>query len=126
MATTTLDVYVTGEGTFSFSLSSDSAPDLSDVVTVGGTAASKAHSMAAEINAKYSEHNISASVEIDEDGDEFVRMYQNQGYNIQIDDFVTAGTTGLDFNGDGVTEVTGSVNKTAAIAGGPDHRRCAR
>ncbi len=117
-ATTTLDVYVTGEGTFSFSLSSDSAPDLSDVVTVGGTAASKAHSMAAEINAKYSEHNISASVEIDEDGDEFVRMYQNQGYNIQIDDFVTAGTTGLDFNGDGVTEVTGSVNKTAAIAGG--------
>ena len=45
-------------------------------------------------------------------------MYQNQGYNIQIDDFVTAGTTGLDFNGDGVTEVTGSVNKTAAIAGG--------
>lgn len=117
-ATTTLDVYVTGEGTFSFSLSSDSAPDLSDVVTVGGTAASKAHSMAAEVNAKYSEHNISASVEIDEDGNEFVRMYQNQGYNIQIDDFLTAGTTGLDFNGDGVTEVTGSVNKTAAIAGG--------
>ena len=117
-ATTTLDVYVTGEGTFSFSLSSDSAPDLSDVVTVGGTAASKARSMAAEINAKYSEHNISASVEIDDDGNDFVRMYQNQGYNIQIDDFVTAGTTGLDFNGDGVTEVTGSVNKTAAIAGG--------
>lgn len=117
-ATTTLDVYVTGEGTFSFSLSSDSAPDLSDVVTVGGTAASKARSMAAEINAKYSEHNISASVEIDDDGNDFVRMYQNQGYNIQIDDFVTAGTTGLDFYGDGVTEVTGSVNKTAAIAGG--------
>ena len=67
--------------------------------------------MAAEINAKYSEHNISASVEIDDDGNDFVRMYQNQGYNIQIDDFVTAGTTGLDFNGDGVTEVTGSVNK---------------
>lgn len=117
-ATTTLAVYVTGEGSFSFSLSSDSAPDLSDVVTVGGTAASKAHSMAAEINAKYSEHNISASVEIDDDGNEFVRMYQNQGYNIQIDDFVTAGTTGLDFNGNGTTEVTGALGKTAAIAGG--------
>ena len=36
-ATTTLDVYVTGEGSFSFSISSDSAADLSDVVTVGGT-----------------------------------------------------------------------------------------
>ena len=73
-ATTTLDVYVTGEGSFSFSISSDSAADLSDVVTVGGTAASKARSMAAEVNAKYSEHNISASVEEDDDGNEFVRL----------------------------------------------------
>ena len=117
-ATTTLDVYIVGEGSFSYSLSSDSAQDLSDVITVGGTAASKAHSMAAEINAKYSDHNISASVEVDEDGTEFVRMHQNQGYNIHIDDFVTAGTTGLDFNGNGDTEVTGAAGATAAVIGG--------
>ena len=54
-ATTTFDVYVTGEGTFSYTLSSDSAPDLADVITVGGTAASKARTMVTEINAKYSE-----------------------------------------------------------------------
>ena len=118
-ATTTLDAYVTGEGSFSFSLSSDSVSgDLSDVVTVGGTAASKAHSMAAGINAKYSDHNISATVEIDDNGDEFVRMFQNQGFDIQIDDFVTAGTTGLDLAGNGTTELTGAYNATAAIAGG--------
>ena len=40
-ATNTTDVYISGEGTFSFTLSSDSAPDLEDVVTVGGTSASK-------------------------------------------------------------------------------------
>ena len=117
-ATTTLDVYIVGEGSFSYSLSSDSAGDLSDVITVGGTAASKAHSMAAEINAKYSDHNISASVEVDEDGTEFVRMHQNQGYNIHIDDFVTAGTSGLDFNGNGNKEITGAAGATAAVIGG--------
>jgi flagellin len=117
-ATTTLDAYVTGEGSFSFSLSSDSAGNLIDTVTVGGTAASKAHSMASGINAKFADHNISATVEIDDNGDEFVRLYQDQGYNIQIDDFVTAGTTGLDLSGNGTTELTGAYNATAAIAGG--------
>ena len=45
-------------------------------------------------------------------------MIQDQGFDIQIDNFVTAGTTALDFGGDGVNEVTGAAGKTAAIAGG--------
>ena len=117
-ATNTTDVYITGEGTFSFKLSSDSAPDLEDVVTVGGTSASKVRTMVSEINARFSEHNVSATTQVDDDGNEFVRMVQDQGFNIQIDDFVTAGTTALDFGGDGVSEVTGAAGKTAAIAGG--------
>ncbi|MDB3998285.1 flagellin [Litorivicinus sp.] len=117
-ATTTLDAYVTGEGTFSYTLSSDSAPGLADVITVGGTAASKARTMVSEINARYSEHNVSASIQVDSSGNEFVRMYQDQGFNIRVDNFVTAGTTGLDFDGDGIAEVTGGTGKTAAVAGG--------
>ena len=117
-ATTDLDVYVTGEGSFSFNISSSSSPDLSDVVTVGGTVGSKAQALAAEVNAKFADHNISATVEVDDEGREFVRLNQSQGYDIRIDDFITAGTTGLDFNGNGTTEVTGSYGKTAAIAGG--------
>ena len=117
-ATNTTDVYISGEGTFSFTLSSDSAPDLEDVVTVGGTSASKVRTMVSEINARYSEHNVSATTQVDDDGNEFVRMIQDQGFDIQIDNFVTAGTTALDFGGDGVNEVTGAAGKTAAIAGG--------
>ena len=117
-ATNTTDVYITGEGTFSFTLSSDSASDLEDVVTVGGTSASKVRTMVSEINARYSEHNVSATTQVDDDGNEFVRMIQDQGFDIQIDDFVTAGTTALDFGGNGVNEVTGAAGKTAAIAGG--------
>ncbi len=117
-ATNTTDVYITGEGTFSFTLSSDSASDLEDVVTVGGTSASKVRTMVSEINARYSEHNVSATTQVDDDGNEFVRMIQDQGFDIQIDNFVTAGTTALDFGGNGVNEVTGAAGKTAAIAGG--------
>ena len=74
--------------------------------------------MVSEINARYSEHNVSATTQVDDDGNEFVRMIQDQGFDIQIDNFVTAGTTALDFGGDGVNEVTGAAGKTATIAGG--------
>ena len=110
-------MFISLGGNISFTLSSDSAPDLEDVVTVGGTSASRVRTMVSEINARYSEHNVSATTQVDDDGNEFVRMIQDQGFDIQIDNFVTAGTTALDFGGDGVNEVTGAAGKTAAIAG---------
>ena len=42
---------------------------LEDVITVGATAGSQAASLAAEVNRGYSEHNISATIEVDDDGD---------------------------------------------------------
>ena len=63
------------------------------------------------------EHNVSATTQVDDDGNEFVRMIQDQGFDIQIDNFVTAGTAPILVatvrNG-----VTSAAGKTAAIAGG--------
>ena len=73
--------------------------------------------MAAEINAKYRSTIFQRRSRSMRTGMSLFGCIE-PGLQYQIDDFVTAGTTGLDFNGDGVTEVTGSVNKTAAIAGG--------
>lgn len=117
-AVTSVDVYIDGTGSFSFDLSSSSTPDIIDNVLVGATAGSQARTMAAEINAGYSEHNISAEVIEDENGVEFVRMYQDQGYDLKINDFVTTGTNTLDFTGDGESLLTGAFGSTAAIVGG--------
>jgi len=117
-ASTTLDLYIDGTGAFSFELSSSSSADLSDIITVGATAASQASTFAAEVNAGYAQHNISAEMLIDEDGEEFVRLYQDQGYDIRMNDYVTTGTSTLDLTGDGTIELTGSYGSTAAVIGG--------
>lgn len=117
-ATTTLDVYVDGTGAFSFDISSSATPELQDTVTVGATAASQASTMAAEINAGYASHGISAEMIIDDGGEEFVRLYQDQGYDIRFNDFITTGSSSLDLSGDGEIELTGAYGATAAIAGG--------
>ena len=82
-AVTKSNVYIDGYGSFSFKISSSSAPDIEDVITVGATAGSQAASLAAEVNRGYSEHNISATIEVDDDGVEYVKMVQDDGYDIQ-------------------------------------------
>lgn len=117
-AVTESNVYIEGAGSFSFKISSSSTPDIQDVITVGATAGSQAATLAAEINRGYSEHNISATLEVDEDGVEYVKMVQDDGYDIMVEDYVTTGTSTLDFDSDGTPEVTGAYGKTAAVIGG--------
>ena len=117
-ATTTSNLYIDGYGSFSFKISSSSTADIQDVITVGATAGSQAASLAAEVNRGYSEHNISATIEIDDNGVEFVRLVQDDGYDIMIEDYVTTGDSALDFDEDGVAELTGAFGKTAAVIGG--------
>jgi flagellin len=117
-ATTSSDVYVGGYGSFSFKISSSSTPDIQDVITVGATAGSQAAALAAEINRGYSEHNISATLEVDANGIEYVKMVQDDGYDIRIQDYVTTGDSTIDFDSDGEPELTGAYGKTAAVVGG--------
>ena len=117
-ASTVSDVYIDGYGSFSFKISSSSTPDIQDVITVGATAGSQAASLAAEINRGYSEHNISATLQVDDNGVEFVRMVQDDGYDVMIEDYVTTGDSALDFDKDGIAELTGSYGMTASVIGG--------
>ena len=117
-ARTESDVYIGGHGTFSFKISSSATPDIQDVITVGATAGSQAATLAAEINSAYSEHNISATIEVDDNGVEYVKMVQDDGYDIMVEDYVTTGDSTIDFGGDGVYEMTGAFGETAAIIGG--------
>jgi len=117
-AYTESNVYIDGTGSFSFKISSSSTPDIEDTITVGATAGSQAASLAAEINRGYSEHNISATIEVDDDGVEYVKMVQDDGYDIRVQGYVTSGDSSLDFNEDGSAELTGAYGKTAAVIGG--------
>ena len=117
-AVTESNVYIDGLGSFSFKLSSSSTPDIQDVITVGATAGSQAASLAAEINRGYSEHNISATLEVDDNGVEYVKMVQDDGYDIMIEDYVTTGDSSIDFDQDGIAELTGAYGQTAAVVGG--------
>jgi flagellin len=117
-ASTALSVHLTGDGSFSFSVSTSLDPSSSFLVAVGSTVPSKTQALADEINANSAQHQLSASVETDGSGNEYVRIVQPQGYDIRIDSFVTGGTTGLDFDGDGAADVDGTGSKSAAIAGG--------
>ena len=117
-ARTEVDVYIGGSGSFTFKISSSATPDIQDVITVGATAGSQAAAMAAEVNSAYSEHNISATIEVDDDGTEFVRLLQDDGYDIRVEDYVTTGDSTVDFGGDGSNELTGAYGETATIIGG--------
>ena len=117
-ASTALSVYLTGDGSLSFSVSTSLDPSSSFLVAVGSTVPSKTQALADEINANSAQHQLSASVETDGSGNEYVRIVQPEGYDIRIDSFVTGGTTGLDFDGDGAADVDGTGSKSAAIAGG--------
>ena len=117
-AVTRSNVYIDGYGSFSFKLSSSSTADIQDVITVGATAGSQAAALAAEVNRGFSEHNISASIKVDDNGVEYVEMLQDDGYDIMIEDYVTTGDSTLDFDMDGEAELTGAYGKTAAVVGG--------
>jgi len=117
-ASTALSVYLTGDGSFSFSVSTSLDPSSSFLIAVGSTVPSKTQALADEINANSAQHRLSASVETDGSGNEYVRIVQPEGYDVRIDSFVTGGTTGLDFDGDGAADVDGTASKSAAIAGG--------
>jgi flagellin len=117
-AITESNLYIDGYGTFTFKISSSSTPDIQDVITVGATAGSQAAALAAEVNRGYSEHNISATIEVDDNGVEYVKLVQDDGYDIMIEDYVTTGDSALDFDMDGAAELTGAYGKTAAVVGG--------
>ena len=117
-AVTKSNVYIDGVGSFSFKISSSSTPDIEDTVTVGATAGSQAASLAAEINRGYPEHNISATLQVDDNGNEYVQMVQKNGYDIRIQSFVTTGDSTLDFDEDSVAELTGAYGYTSTVVGG--------
>ena len=117
-AITENNIYIGGAGSFSFKISSSATPDIQDVVTVGATAGSQAATLAAQINSGYSEHNISAELMVDDDGVEYVKMTQDNGYDVMVEQFVTTGSSTIDFSGDGNPELTGAYGETAAIIGG--------
>ena len=58
------------------------------------------------------------AIEVDDDGVEYVKMVQDDGYDIKIQDYVTTGNSSLDFDEDGLDELTGGYGRTATIVGG--------
>ncbi len=118
-ATNVVDLYISSTaGSFTFNLSSSSSPDIVDQVSVGSQGI-KAHTLAAEVNAKYADHNIRAEVLEDDNGDLFVRMTQEGGYDINIDAYSPSdsGLT-LDIGGKGLLVLDGQTGKKAVAIGG--------
>mgnify|MGYP000326477230 CR=1 FL=1 len=116
----TVAVYVedpTSSG-FSFNLSSSSSPDIVDKIEVGSSG-DKTQILAAEVNARFADHNIRAEVKTDSNGTSYVEMTQTQGYDINIDGYsVNDSSTTLDFGGKGVLVLDGEEGKRALSLGG--------
>lgn len=123
-ATTTIDVYVednTSLGDFSLKLSNGNSPDYQQEISVTAGAGSKVQSFVAQINAGFPNHNISATVETDSNGVEFVRMVQANGYDIVVDEYTTtpgANSVSLDFGGDDELVLTGASGFGKTVIGG--------
>jgi flagellin len=116
----TVDVYVEDptSGGFSFKLSSSSSPDIVDEIDVGSSG-DKTQILAAEVNARFADHNIRAEVKTDSSGTSYVEMTQTQGYDINIDGYsVNDPSTTLDFGGKGVLVLNGEEGKRALALGG--------
>ena len=124
IATTTIDVYVedvTTLGDFSLKLSNGNTPDYEQEITVSAGGGSKVQAFVAQINAGYPNHNISATVEVDDNGVAFVRMVQNDGYDIVVDEFETtpgSDSVNLDFGGRDELVLTGLSGAGKAVIGG--------
>ncbi len=123
-ATTTIDVYFTGDdadsAAFTFELSNSANPDLTTTVSVGSGTSNREEAMAASINAGYSSHNISATVLTDGSGNKYVQMYQANGYDIIVDEY-TAGSTDMKLNFGGYVDefvLDGTAGASAIVVGG--------
>ena len=116
----TVAVYIEDStaGGFKFNLSSSSSPDIVDEIEVGSSG-DKNQILAAEVNARFSDHNITATVKTDSNGTNYVELTQTQGYDINIDAYAAVGgSTKLDIGGKGVLMLDGTDGKKALALGG--------
>ena len=120
-ALNTIDLYVEGStGTFSFELSSSSSDDLVDTISVGPDG-NYVNALAAEVNARFPDHNIQATIETDVNGTNFVRLTQTNGYDININKFSSTETSStedvtLDLGGTG-NLVLNNTNRAVSLGG---------
>jgi flagellin len=122
-ATTTVNVYVENaenQGDFSFKLSNSSNDSYEQIVEVTSGAASKVRALASQINTGYPNHNISATVKTDSSGNEYVELFQSNGYDIVVDEYATTPDAAihLDFGGQDELVLTGDPGAGNVIIGG--------
>jgi flagellin len=122
-ATTTANIYVedvANTGEFSFKISNSSNPDFEQEIRVTSGSASKSAALASQINTGYPNHNITASVLTDDDGNEYVQLFQANGYDIIIDEYATTpgAAINLDFGGTDELVLTGASGAGKVILGG--------
>ena len=122
-ATTTTNIYVedvANTGEFSFKISNSSNPDFEQEISVTSGSASKSAALASQINTGYPNHNITASVLTDDDGNEYVQLFQANGYDIIIDEYATTpgAAINLDFGGSDELVLTGDSGAGKVVIGG--------
>jgi len=122
-ATTTIDVYVENaenQGDFSFKLSNSSNDSYEQTVEVTSGAASKVRALASQINTGYANHNISATVKTDDSGNEYVQLFQSNGYDIILDEYATTPDAAihLDMGGQDELVLTGDSGAGKVVIGG--------
>lgn len=122
-ATTTTNIYVENaqnQGDFSFKISNSSNATYEQSISVTAGAASKVQALASQINTGYSNHNISASVKTDAVGNEYVELFQANGYDIIIDEYTTTpgAAIHLDLGGQDELVLTGDSGKGKVVLGG--------
>jgi len=122
-ATTTIDVYVENaenQGDFSFKLSNSSNDSYEQTIEVTSGAASKVRALASQINTGYANHNISATVKTDDSGNEYVQLFQSNGYDIILDEYATTPDAAihLDMGGQDELVLTGDSGAGKVVIGG--------
>ena len=122
-ATTTTNIYVedvANTGEFSFKISNSSNPDFEQEISVTSGSASKSAALASQINTGYPNHNITASVLTDDDGNEYVQLFQANGYDIIIDEYATTpgAAINLDLGGTDELVLTGDSGAGKVVIGG--------
>ena len=122
-ATTTINVYVENaenQGDFSFKLSNSSNDSFEQTIEVTSGAASKTRALASQINTGYANHNISATVKTDDSGNEYVELFQSNGYDIILDEYATTPDAAihLDMGGQDELVLTGDSGAGKVVIGG--------
>ena len=122
-ATTTINVYVENaenQGDFSFKLSNSSNDSFEQTIEVTSGAASKTQALASQINTGYANHNISATVKTDDSGNEYVELFQSNGYDIILDEYATTPDAAihLDMGGQDELVLTGDSGAGKVVIGG--------